>query len=243
MAVKEIRFSQSAILKILKDIFGASSPAGSTSTTSDDTGITQRPVDDYVILEKWDSIILELKRVHLHIFLLTGFDGIEIDPSFTKILKRHGILTTTEAAVAYRGALVDKSGNQVISTGGFVALSWDQENYDTDDIHDNSTNNTRLSVPVGVTRVRLTGGLALQASASGNERVIRITKNGSAVLGGGNQQIINPTASTGFFSLSSAVLTVVGGTDYFESEIFQDSGGNLNALTSEHTFFAMEIIE
>ncbi len=87
MAIREIRFSQSALLKILKDIFGAASPAGSTSTTSDDTGISERPISDYEILERWDSILLELKRSHLHLFLLTGFDGIELDPSFIKPIR------------------------------------------------------------------------------------------------------------------------------------------------------------
>ncbi len=79
MTIRDIRFSQSALLTVLKDILGAASPAKSTSTTSDDGGTAQLSVSDDEILERWNSILLEIKRTHLHLYLLTGFDGIEED--------------------------------------------------------------------------------------------------------------------------------------------------------------------
>jgi hypothetical protein len=56
-------------------------------------------------------------------------------------------------AASFRGALAKKTSDQTITTDGFV--TFDAEEYDTDSIHDNSTNNTRFTVPTGVTRVKL----------------------------------------------------------------------------------------
>ncbi len=88
MAIREIRFSQSAILKVLKDIFGAASPVGSTSTTSDSAGRIVRNPEDTEKLERWDEIVLQYKRMHLHLLFLTGEDGIEQNTIPNKIILR-----------------------------------------------------------------------------------------------------------------------------------------------------------
>jgi len=48
----------------------------------------------------------------------------------------------------FSGALVKKAADQTAANySAFPAVAWDAEEYDTDNYHDNATNNTRLTVP------------------------------------------------------------------------------------------------
>ncbi len=71
MAIQEVRFSQSRLLKALKDIFNALSKVGSTSTTSDSEGTVVRNVRDFEIIERLDQTILELNKINNQLFILT----------------------------------------------------------------------------------------------------------------------------------------------------------------------------
>ena len=137
---------------------------------------------------------------------------------------------------AFRGALVSRATDLSIPNNAETAIAWTEEQYDTDTIHDNATNNSRLTVPTGITRVRLTASVSL---ASAGLDSLRIFKNGvvfkgmaSAFVGGTTGQRLNVT---------TPVLVVVA-TDYFEAMVFQDSGAAINLLAAESSF-AMEIVE
>lgn len=140
-----------------------------------------------------------------------------------------------------RGALVRSGSNQSAATSTLTPVAFDLEEFDTDAIHDNATNNTRLTVPSGVTKVRLKGNMAMAGSAGGNERTIRITKNGST-FNGSPQETNPPSTANGNIGVTTTVLDVVAG-DFFELEAFQDSGGALNILFGNFTWFSMEIVE
>ena len=71
------------------------------------------------------------------------------------------------STLSFRGALVRNSGNQSVDSSSGTDLSWDTEEYDTDSIHESVTNPTRLTVPSGVTKVKLSGKMYLQAHTSG----------------------------------------------------------------------------
>ena len=71
MPVQEVRWSQSRILKALKDIFNALSGVGSTSTTSDSEATVVRNVRDYEMLERMDLIVNELSKINNQLELLT----------------------------------------------------------------------------------------------------------------------------------------------------------------------------
>jgi len=141
-----------------------------------------------------------------------------------------------------RGALVYKSANQVITTSVKTVLSFNLEDFDTDAIHDNSTNNSRLTVPAGVTKVQLNTNIEW-ASGTGR-RESAIIKNGSAFIGRGEMVTPAVSGSTTSYSILSSVVVVVAG-DFFEVEVFQTSGGNLNvqADSGQATWFNMDIIK
>jgi len=160
--------------------------------------------------------------------------------------KDAGEYTAAPKLADFRGAFVDKSSNQSISSSTTTAISFDQEIYDTDDIHDNSTNNTRLTVPTGITRVRLTGNASYGASASNTGRTqVSVLKNSTFFAGAGSISLAN-TSSTFLFGRTINVTTpvvIVSAGDFFELAVFQDSGGSFNVFPTEETWFAMELIE
>lgn len=141
-----------------------------------------------------------------------------------------------------RGALVRKASDQTganYSAGAQIA--WDQETYDTDSIHDNVTNNTRLTVPSGVSYVRLVGTIALANVAVDTYVIAGILKNGSSTYDGfAGQTVEIGTATTPRVNLSTPPLAVTAG-DYFELRLTaEDTSVDITATQSS---FAMEIIE
>jgi len=85
----ELLCPNNRILGFMRRIQQALSPRGVTSTTSDDKGEAIRSIDIDDILERWDEVLLQLKRTHLHVFLISGFDGIEEDVGLVFKPKRH----------------------------------------------------------------------------------------------------------------------------------------------------------
>lgn len=152
---------------------------------------------------------------------------------------------TLGGKLAYRGALAYLSANQSIVDSTNVRIDLSSETYDTSTIHDNSTNPSRLTVPVGVTRIKLIAKVSFDNNATGN-RAVLIYKNGAYGFAGNPETLVS--ASGGYpdaLNTLSPALTVIAG-DYFEVYAFQSSGAPLNVVgnaTGDLTWFAMEIIE
>ncbi len=153
-----------------------------------------------------------------------------------------GTIEEIEGNMAFRGALVRRTSAQSIPNGAMTAVNWDAEEYDTDGIHDNATNNSRLTVPSGVSKIRLLGNSDWAVSTVG-ERVIFMWKNGSAYDIAGYARHASPGYQNA--NIASPVLNVAAG-DYFELIAYQTSGAALNFSVSaaqDRAWFAMEIIE
>ena len=148
--------------------------------------------------------------------------------------------TTHTMVVTYRGALVHLSANQSIPTLTDTNLAFDVEDEDTSSIHDNVTNNTRLTVPTGVTRVRLIANVEWAASTSGTYRSVAIIKNGVRIYG---LPLVRSALISGVTirqNLTSYPISCTAG-DYFELQVYQNAG-TLD-VTSAYTWFGMEVIE
>lgn len=142
----------------------------------------------------------------------------------------------------FRGCIayltVDESTANLVSED----LGLAGEIYDTDSIHDNATNNSRLTVPAGVTRVRLIGQVEYAANATGYRKAF-IRKGGVLFPGAPLSYIMAAPTGATLVQVSSPVLTV-SASEYFELGVQQSSGGALNVTSGdENTWFAMEIIE
>lgn len=151
-------------------------------------------------------------------------------------------IASSSAGGSHRGALVRKSADQTAanySAGAFV--SWDAEEYDTDTIHDTVTNNSRLTVPAGVSKVRLSATIAASADTSDTWKILQITKGGSADWFGAGAQTIEIGAVGIHISCISAVVNVTPG-DYFEAR-FQTESDTSITIEHERSWFQMEIVD
>lgn len=61
-----------------------------------------------------------------------------------------GIKWAAVSSPAFVGCAVTKSADQSIATATTTNITWDTEQYDTDGFHDNSTNNSRFTIPAGL---------------------------------------------------------------------------------------------
>lgn len=130
-------------------------------------------------------------------------------------------------------ALVYKTGSTATVAATPIAMPFDAEVYDTDSIHDNATNNTRLTVPTGCTRAKPCfsakfGNLAQQCD-------VKVTKNGSDYYGQPRQS--TATSGIDYVSAMGAWVDVVPG-DYFEM-VALTSGAN-SLTTDNETWFCLE---
>jgi hypothetical protein len=75
-----------------------------------------------------------------------------------------------------RDALVYNSANTSIPNTTMTALPFDSEDHDTDSIHDTVINNSRLTVPAGVTKIRLSTKVEFLTNSTGS-REVSVRKN------------------------------------------------------------------
>lgn len=131
-------------------------------------------------------------------------------------------------------ALVHRTTQQNLSISTPAIINWTSEVADTDAWHDNSTNNTRLTVPSGVSKVRV--GFNIQTVSATGALTVRILKNGASFLG--MAHVETDSAGTDNANGWSAILDVTPG-DYFELEVTQ--GGVSSGVGSvEQNWFAIE---
>lgn len=146
------------------------------------------------------------------------------------------------AGGSLRGALVTKAADQIgADYTATLAVGWDSEIYDTDSIHDNVTNNSRLTVPSGVSYVRIGGGIRVQNITSGVFLNTFINKNGSSTWGGSPQSIIDIDGTSVGTTCWTAFVPVSPG-DYFEYMLGVQTDTSVNVIALR-SWFAMEIFQ
>lgn len=143
-------------------------------------------------------------------------------------------LAIQKLPAALKYALVNRSSNQAISAGTNTIVNWNAEVADTDSWHDNSSNTSRLTVPSGVSKVRVGFNLGTEATLTG-QLIGEIFKNGASFLGKARAE--TDTNGSDFVGGWSAILDVTPG-DYFEVNVFATNAINIGSLTA--SWFAIE---
>lgn len=151
-----------------------------------------------------------------------------------KINTNFDTIDTTIYDATGRGCVVERSTDQTA-----IALNdkilFNAELYDTDSIHDTTTNTSRLTVPSGVTKVKLSAAI-YGSGVTGYE----VYKNGVLLTSGGMGVTVNSILPNG---VTSAVLVVTAG-DYFELNADTGSSGTVCGTTcAGRSWFGMEIIK
>lgn len=122
---------------------------------------------------------------------------------------------------------------QAATTAVSLALAFNSERFDqasnaSDTMHDTVTNNTRLTCRyAGVYMIGAT--ISWAASAAGTARLLFFRLNGATDIGG---RSFVPPLNSGGNGQSGVTVYSLAVNDYVEAMAFQDSGGNLNVVSS-----------
>ena len=117
-----------------------------------------------------------------------------------------------------------------------TGINFDQEQYDSDNLHDNVVNNQRITIPSDG-RYLLLGQGSYQQNGDGS-RDLGIVKNGDLTIGVANE--MNTNAGQSSLVQAHAIVQLVAG-DYVGLYAEQSSGITLNTETGAHsTWFAVE---
>ena len=137
---------------------------------------------------------------------------------------------------AFRGALVKKAADQIgANYSTAAALAWDAEAYDTNAFHDNVTNNTRLTVPTGVTRARLWGHVRIINLVASEFALLSIFKNGIIDYDGSAVMASEINTTSQEITVSSPVLSVAA-LDYFELFLRVASDTAIDVIATRSSF-------
>lgn len=137
--------------------------------------------------------------------------------------------------LAGKGALAKLNTDASTSNNSEADVSWDSVGYDDFAIWSGS-NPTRLTVPAGVKRVRLTAAVRWNSNSNGR-RTVKIKQNGGAVWAADDRS----SPDTGDCAVATPVLSVSPG-NYFYVAVTQTSGGSLSVRAVDGTSFSMEIV-
>ena len=124
------------------------------------------------------------------------------------------------------GCHVSRSTNQTIPTGVETVLTFDNERFDTDNIHDTVTNTSRLTCRTAGKYV-VTATVTFNTSSGGTQRYAFPRLNGTGSLG----YFKSPTFASTAPAVSGAQIVDLVAGDYLELLAYQDSGGNLDVLS------------
>jgi hypothetical protein len=148
-----------------------------------------------------------------------------------------------DGAGRFKGARASRSlTNQTVSTtGAWTPLIWDTEDYDTDGFYD-PANPSRLTIPAGVTRVRLYGAAQVDSADQIDDNQFTFSKNGENEFSGAS---VSAMALGGYSNppvvMSSGVIDVVEG-DYFEFRCFISQSFQLESDRFS-SWFEIEVLE
>lgn len=181
----------------------------------------------------------------------TSTGALDVDPSdqtwfSVRVAEEARAITYPGVTVTspWRGATATLSGDITLidaSAAGYL-VPWDAEVEDTDGFHDTVTNNTRMTIPAGVSRVNVTYGVVTNSMDTATSYLqTLLSKNGStAFIGNGvSRTEINNTNPRNTVTVMG--ITVVEG-DYFEVQLNQDVDENFT-LVSASSFFRVEVSE
>lgn len=132
--------------------------------------------------------------------------------------------TPAATTPTYSGVSARKSAGQTISTGTWVAVTWDTEDFDTDGYHSTSTNTSRFTIPSGKAgKYLVSGSISWTGTSSGTFRLISIYKNGVEQ----NQVVQNGPTADGTIQPFAHVYDLAV-ADYIEIYVRHNIGSDTN---------------
>lgn len=150
----------------------------------------------------------------------------------------HGCKLKLNATVTATTATVHTVGGGTNPIG-----TWDEVD-DTNAYHDTTTNPERITIPTGYGGVYFVHGQVQFASGASQRRAILIRKNATTTIAETNLSATRHHDGTGgseWFSESGTLERMAAG-DYFDMQVFQNSGANLSLNSGVTTALSAYLI-
>jgi len=155
---------------------------------------------------------------------------------------------TLTIASAFKGCVLrDATGYNTEDLGTMYGVSpylWDTEMIDTDGFHEGITNPERITIPAGVSRVKLTASIDFSTLAVDEPGAVAIQKNALGVNYNGRGITSSLGTGSGLFphviTAQTAVIDVVA-TDYFQVSVTNLLSAGATGIVGY--YFMLEVIE
>ncbi len=149
-----------------------------------------------------------------------------------------GLKWAAPAAPTFVGVSAYKSTNQSVNNVTDTAITWNAEDFDTDGFHDNSTNNTRFTIPSGKGGYYLLNCLIAGEVATINRFLAAIKKNGTtSVL---QFEVSSTSSESG--PTGSGIVNLSAG-DYIEVIVYHNRGSaNSISGATAYSKFSMQYL-
>jgi hypothetical protein len=131
----------------------------------------------------------------------------------------------------FKGANAYATSIQTIPNSTWTAINLDSEEYDTNDYHDNVTNNSRITIPESGYYL-VTGYFRLASYNGARMYAIQFYVNGSSISSTHQEYL---SENTNQQTVESTQVLKLDAGDYVELYAYQSSGGNLDTLASAAT--------
>lgn len=191
---------------------------------------------------------------------ISGYGGTNINGQATYVLRAQGESVTLvngvgewriENTVNRSYTLVYRGTNQTVTSGVETDIIWQNVTHNGANAWDSLTP-TRLYVPAGAKRVRLSANFRMAYSTAGTKRIIRLKASGGPVPVFATFSGSPSGGIPASFGLASTITTPIlkvsdlpdGSSGYFYLTFEHDAGGTLDIFgNQDHTNFQIEVIE
>lgn len=144
------------------------------------------------------------------------------------------------SSVHKKYAVVYRSTSLSVTNNSWTPVPFDTEYADTGGFYSSGTP-SRFTIPAGVSLVKLNFQGGFSANTTGR-RQLRISVNGDVLVPWGLTSVANMDVSyPEYFGVSSPPVAVVEG-DYFDAEVYQNSGSNLDLAGGTLCWFSIEVL-
>lgn len=214
-------------------IFGATTLTGGGATALDSIDGNDLADGDAAV------VVTDVGTYHYHLnatSAATENSPLRIAPDSNAGDKRWHLVGTTVRI----GVLVKLTANESVPNSTSTTILWDAEEYDDASFWEGVTHPSRITIPVGVTNISLKGQVTFGTNSVG-KRALFTRKNGASFLG---QPTVGVRASeSGETSISCfSPNIVVSASDYFELNAYQASGGALDIVFGNESWFSVEAV-
>ena len=170
--------------------------------------------------------------VYSEVALIATVSGLAIPDHDT------GIIQSLTGTPSYKGCVIRKAAD-VVNPAYPYAIPWDTEDRDTNSIHDNAVNPSRMTIPAGFTGARIKAQVAFLNILADAGIQVTVYKNGVALPYGrflsGKAAYTNPVGY-----VETPTLNVVP-TDYFEIVI--NSTDATSDFDASDSWAELELVE